>query len=90
MSAGFLPFLSNGGGFLQIMEDNKQDIVAALGQIFKDLLEGTQSWDYARKNGMEPNDTIRTVAESMTTLLEFSTFNHWGEGKEDSHEPEES
>lgn len=33
--------------------------------------------DYARKNGMEPDDTLRTVADNIKNLLEISTFNHW-------------
>lgn len=33
--------------------------------------------DYARKNGMEPDDTLRTVSDNIKVLLEISTFNHW-------------
>lgn len=33
--------------------------------------------DYARKNEMEPDDTLRTVADNIKALLEISTFNHW-------------
>ena len=33
--------------------------------------------DYARKNEMEPDDTLRTVSDNIKVLLEISTFNHW-------------
>ena len=33
--------------------------------------------DYAVKNGMEPNDTLSTVADNIKVLLEISTFNGW-------------
>lgn len=37
--------------------------------------------DYAVKNGMEPNDTLRTIADNINALLEISTFNinNWKE-----------
>ena len=33
--------------------------------------------NYAVKNGMEPDDTLGTVADNIKALLEISTFNHW-------------
>lgn len=33
--------------------------------------------DYATDNEMEPNDTLRTVADNIKALLEISTFNNW-------------
>lgn len=33
--------------------------------------------DYAVENHMEPNDTLRTVADNIKALLEVSTFNNW-------------
>lgn len=33
--------------------------------------------DYAVSNGMEPNDTLSTVADNIKMLLEISTFNAW-------------
>lgn len=33
--------------------------------------------DYAVKNGMEPDDTLKTVADNIKALLEISTFNGW-------------
>lgn len=38
--------------------------------------------DYAVKNGMEPDDTLDAIANSIATLLKISTFNNWGEHKE--------
>ena len=35
--------------------------------------------DFARDNDMEPDDTLKTVAENLLALLKVSTFNHWGE-----------
>ena len=40
-----------------------------------------QICDYAIKNGYEPDETIKTVAENMLVLLAVSTFNEW-EGTE--------
>ena len=37
--------------------------------------------EYAVKNDMEPDDTIKAVAENMLKLLEISTFNNWGRGE---------
>ncbi len=28
-------------------------------------------------NGMEPDDTLSTVADNILSLLEISTFNNW-------------
>lgn len=33
--------------------------------------------DYAVKNGMEPDDTLNTIANNIIMLLEISTFNNW-------------
>lgn len=33
--------------------------------------------DYAVKNKMEPNDTLRTIAENIDMMLEISNFNNW-------------
>ena len=33
--------------------------------------------DYAVKNGMEPNDTLETIADNIKALLKISTFNNW-------------
>ena len=33
--------------------------------------------DYAVDNGMEPDDTLETVADNIRALLEISTFNNW-------------
>ena len=41
---------------------------------------------YAIKEGLEPDDTIRTVANDMLALLEVATFNpHEEEEDEDSN-----
>ena len=37
---------------------------------------------YAIKNEMNPNETIKTVAENMLFLLEIATFENWGEKDE--------
>lgn len=34
--------------------------------------------EYAVKNGMKPNETIRTIAENMIFMLEVATFDNWG------------
>ena len=36
---------------------------------------------YAVENQMEPDDTLKTVAENILALLKISTFNNWEEGK---------
>lgn len=33
--------------------------------------------DYAVKNKMQPNATLKTVAENILSVLELSTFNNW-------------
>lgn len=33
--------------------------------------------EYAKANGMEPDDTLRTIADNIRALLEISTFNGW-------------
>lgn len=40
--------------------------------------------DYAVRNEMEPNDTIKTIAENLLFLLEISTFNTWKPSEESS------
>ena len=39
--------------------------------------------NYAVTNGMEPNDTLGTVADNILALLKISTFNNW-KPKEDA------
>ena len=38
--------------------------------------------NFAVKNDMEPNETLRTVADNILYLLKISTFNSWGKDKE--------
>ena len=33
--------------------------------------------DYAVRNGMEPDDTLHTIADNIKALLIISTFNGW-------------
>ncbi len=33
--------------------------------------------DYAVKNDMEPDDTLRTIANNILSVLKVSTFNNW-------------
>ena len=33
--------------------------------------------DYAVKNGMEPDDTLSTIADNLKKILKISTFNGW-------------
>lgn len=33
--------------------------------------------NYAVANGMEPDDTLGTVADNILAMLEISTFNNW-------------
>ena len=40
--------------------------------------------DYACKNKMQPNATLKTVAENILSVLEISTFNNW-EPKEEEN-----
>ncbi len=35
--------------------------------------------NYASENDMEPDDTLRTVADNIMCMLEICTFNHWNE-----------
>ena len=37
--------------------------------------------DYAVRNGMEPDDTLHTIADNIKALLKISTFNNWKETK---------
>lgn len=32
---------------------------------------------YAISNGMDPDDTLGTIANSILSLLKISTFNNW-------------
>ncbi len=32
---------------------------------------------YSVENGMEPDDSLRTIAQNILKLLEISTFNNW-------------
>lgn len=38
--------------------------------------------NYAVKNDMEPNETLRTVADNILALLEVGSFNRWGKDEE--------
>ena len=40
--------------------------------------------DYAVENKMQPNTTLKTVAENILSVLEISTFNNW-EPKEEEN-----
>lgn len=37
--------------------------------------------DYAVTNGMEPDDTLNTIANNIMALLRISTFNNWKKDK---------
>ena len=37
----------------------------------------TQICDYSVKNNMLPDETIKTISESMLSLLKISSFNGW-------------
>lgn len=39
--------------------------------------------DYAVQNKMQPDVTLKTVAENILSLLELSTFNNWEPEKGD-------
>lgn len=39
--------------------------------------------NYAVDNGMEPNDTLSTIADNIKALLEISTFNGWERREDD-------
>lgn len=36
---------------------------------------------YAVENDMSPNETIKTVAENMLSLLKIANFENWGENR---------
>ena len=38
--------------------------------------------NYDVTSGMEPNDTLATVADNILLLLEISTFNNWNPKEE--------
>jgi hypothetical protein len=38
--------------------------------------------NYAVKNDMAPDETLRTVADNILFLLEISSFNSWGKDEE--------
>lgn len=40
--------------------------------------------DYAVSQGMEPDDTVRTIANNLLAMLTISSFNNWGEGEQDA------
>lgn len=43
-----------------------------------------QICNYAVDNGLQPNDTIKTVADNLHALCEIANFNNWQkEGEED-------
>lgn len=33
--------------------------------------------DYAKENGLDPNETIKTVAGNLLVLLEIADFSDW-------------
>lgn len=35
---------------------------------------------YAKTHDMEPDDTIKRIAEWLLVLIDFSTFNNWHDG----------
>ena len=37
----------------------------------------TEICNYAVKNKMEPNDTLRTIAANIETMLKIGSFNNW-------------
>lgn len=37
----------------------------------------SQICDYAVDNGLEPDDTIKTIADNLQALCEISSFNNW-------------
>lgn len=39
--------------------------------------------NYALKNDLEPNETLRTIAENILALLEIGSFNRWGKDEEE-------
>lgn len=37
----------------------------------------SQICDYAVDNNLEPDDTIKTIADNMKALCEIASFNNW-------------
>ena len=44
-------------------------------ELLKNVL--VQICDYAVKNNLQPDETIKIIAESMMSILKISTFNEW-------------
>ena len=57
---------------LMFTGDNKEDIVQDCEFITHIISEICA---YAHNNGLEPDDTLRTMSENILALLEISTFN---------------
>ena len=53
----------------QIITDDKKFMVHLI----------TEICDYAKRNNMEPDDTIKIVCNNFLAMLEISTFNGWNE-----------
>lgn len=53
--------------------DHKEDIVNDCNFITHIISEICA---YANNNGLEPDDTLRTMSENILALLEISTFNN--------------
>lgn len=49
--------------------ENKEFIIEIIAQIC----------DYAVRNGIKPDDTLKTIATNILGLLEISSFNNWKE-----------
>ena len=43
----------------------------------------TEICNYAVEQGMEPDDTVRTIANNLLAMLNICTFNGWGEGEKE-------
>ena len=41
----------------------------------------TEICNYAVEQGMEPDDTVRTIANNLLAMLNICTFNGWNCGK---------
>ena len=39
--------------------------------------------DYAVQQGMDPDDTVRAVANNLLAMLTICSFNNWGEGEQE-------
>lgn len=50
-------------------EDTNKDI-----KFMTDII--SEICEYAKANGMEPDETLRTFSENILALLEISTFNN--------------